>query len=112
MVATSASPVPPFRVRVVRDRGDVVVAPAGELDIASAGLLERELRELGVDRDDRVVLDLRALDFLDSTGLRLLITVRNSAKRAGHGLVLVAGPPRVQRIFELTGTRGLFDWRD
>jgi len=36
--------------------------------------------------------------------------VRNDAKRARRRLDVVPGPPRVQRIFELTATRGLFDW--
>ena len=111
MLATSPSPLPPFCVRVVRERGEIVVAPAGELDIASAAVLEREIHGLRVTRGDRVVIDLRGVDFLDSTGLRLLISLRNSAKRGGYGLIVAPGPARVQRVFELTGTRGLFDWR-
>ncbi len=111
MIATTARSVPSLRVRVVRDVGDVVVAPSGEIDIASAPVLERELRALAVERDERLVIDLRAVDFLDSSGLRLLIALRNTAKRAGWRLVVVPGPARVQRIFDLTGTRGLFDWR-
>ncbi|MDX6678985.1 MAG: anti-sigma factor antagonist [Solirubrobacteraceae bacterium] len=111
MLATSASQIPPFSVRVVHDRDEVVVELTGELDIASADELEREIRELRADGVACVVIDLRGVDFLDSTGLRTLISLRNAAKRAGHGLVVVPGPPRVQRIFELTATRSLFDWR-
>ncbi len=111
MLATSPSPLLPFCVRVLRERGEIVVAPAGELDIASADVLQREFCELHLTRADRVVLDLRGVDFIDSTGLRLLISLRNSAKRGGYGLIVAPGPARVQRVFELTGTRGLFDWR-
>lgn len=97
----------PLLVRVRHAGEEVVVAPAGELDIASAGVLEREL---GSQPADRVVLDLREIAFMDSTGLRLLISLRNTARRNGRRLLVVPGPPNVQRLFELTGTRGLFDW--
>lgn len=83
----------------------------GELDLASADVLEREVRRLRVAGFDRVVVDLRRVDFMDSTGLRLLISLRNTAKREGHRLLIVPGPRQVQRIFDLTATRGLFDWR-
>jgi len=111
MNAVSVSPIAPFRVRVTQDRGEVVVAPAGELDLASAAMLEREIRELPGDVE-RVVVDLRKVEFIDSTGLRMLLSVRNGAKRERRRLCVVPGPPRVQRIFELTGTRGLFDWAE
>jgi anti-anti-sigma factor len=52
------------------------------------------------------------VEFLDSMGLRVLLSLRNDAKRDGHSLVLVPGPRAVQRVFALTATRTLFDWRD
>ncbi len=111
MIATPASPIRPFCVRVVREGDEVVVAPQGELDLASADMLEREIRALVAEPGERVVLNLRGVDFIDSTGLRTLLSLRNTALREGHGLTVVPGPPRVQRIFDLTGTRGLFHWR-
>jgi anti-sigma B factor antagonist len=112
MIATPASPAPPFCVRLTRHDHDVVVAPAGELDVGSAGVLEAEIRELGARRVDRVVVDLRGVGFIDSTGLRLLLGMRNTALREGYALTVIPGPPRVQRVFDLTATRGLFHWRD
>ena len=100
-----------FSISVVPDREEVAVIPAGELDLASAELVEREVRDLCRSGFDRIVLDLRQLEFLDSSGLRALLSLRNDAKRDGHRLELVAGPRRVQRVFEITATRGLFDWR-
>lgn len=90
---------------------EVVVTPRGGLDLAAVDALERHvlgLRRAGVRR---VVVDLRELDLLDSAGLALLLSLRNEAKRHGHRLELVPGPRRVQRTFELTTTRALFDWR-
>ena len=51
-------------------------------------------------------------ELLDSTGLRVLLSLRNDAKRDGHSLVLIPGSPAVQRVFALTATRTLFDWRE
>jgi anti-sigma B factor antagonist len=102
----------PFSVVAVPERGEVVVVLTGELDLASADLLEREVRRCRVAGGDCVVVDLRHVAFIDSTGLRLLISLRNTAQRERHRLIVVPGPHRVQRIFDLTGTRGLFDWRE
>lgn len=112
MKAIPSQSVEQFSVGVVRDRDEVVVALTGELDLATADMLEREIRELRHSGCDRVVVDLRQLDFMDSAGLRVLISLRNTAKCVGHRLILVPGPRQVQRIFDLTATRGLFDWRD
>lgn len=100
----------PFCVDVSPECGEVVVALTGELDVDSTDALEREIRRLRLAGFDRVVVNLRGLEFIDSTGLRLLISLRNTARREGHELVVVPGPRQVQRIFELTATRSLFDW--
>jgi anti-sigma B factor antagonist len=108
--AVRSSPRPPFSVSVDAGPHEVIAAPRGDLDLAVADAFERKVRELG--RDGRiVVIDLRGVDFLDSSGLRSLLSLRNDAKRNHHQLVLVPGPPGVRRVFHLTGTRGLFDWR-
>lgn len=112
MSIAATPPIPPFRVDVVTECGAVVVALSGELDLASVDVLEREVRRLRLAGSNHVVVDLRDVEFMDSTGLRLLISLRNTAKREGHGMVVVPGSHQVQRIFDLTATRGLFDWRD
>jgi len=112
MSAGTFAPVQPFRVDVVPDREEVAVVLTGELDLASADVLESEVCELRGAGFGRVVVDLREVDFIDSAGLRVLLSLRNTAKRRGHSLTIVPGPRRVQRIFDLTATRGLFDWRD
>ncbi len=102
----------PFSVAVVPNRHEVAVIPKGELDLSCVDALDREVRELRAAGFDQIVLDLRQVRFLDSTGLRLLLGFRNDAQRDGHDLTLVRGPRAVQRIFELTATHSLFDWRD
>ena len=111
MAATQVPPVQPFSIGVVPDRELVAVVPAGELDLSCAGELDREVRDLRRVGFDRVVVDLRQLRFMDSTGLRVLLGLRNDAQSDGYELTLRPGPPAVQRVFELTATHELFVWR-
>jgi anti-sigma B factor antagonist len=75
----------------------------GELDLASAPELERRLAELERQRPDRLIVDLTALSFLDSTGLRVLLQAEARASERGSELVLRPGEASVQRIFDVTG---------
>jgi anti-anti-sigma factor len=58
------------------------------------------------------VLDLRELTFLDSTGLRLILSERMAARKTGGRFELIAGPPEVQRVFELTRVLDALTFRD
>jgi anti-anti-sigma factor len=78
--------------------------------MGTADELEREVRRLRDRGVRRIVVDLRGVEFVDSFGLRALITMRNDAKRNNHELCLMRPPAGVRRILTLTGTRGLFDW--
>ncbi len=92
------------------DHEELRFAPIGDLDLVAGESLEVEVRRRMSEQTERVVVDLRRVDLLDSTGLRVLITLRNEVRRNGRRLALVDGPPAVQRVFQLTATRGLFDW--
>jgi anti-anti-sigma factor len=92
----------PFRCEVEPRRDIVRVALAGELDIASVGEVQAQLSELREAGFEHVVLDLRELTFIDSTGLRLILSENAVARENGGRFELIAGPPRVQRVFELT----------
>jgi anti-anti-sigma factor len=86
------------------ERGAVAfVTLSGELDLLSIGDLEPELERLaGEPGIDVVALDLRELDFLDSSGLRLVVMAERRLREVGRGLVLVRGTQPVQRVFEIT----------
>jgi len=101
----------PFGLTVTQSDGEVAVVLAGELDLESADTLNNRVSELQLRGITEIVLDLRKVDFIDSSGLRTLLALRNVAKRNGHALTLVAPAPTVGRVFDVTGTRGLFDWR-
>jgi anti-sigma B factor antagonist len=94
-----------FRVEVREQPGATLLAVSGELDLASSPALEEELqRALGM-QPEVVILDLRALEFMDSTGLSLLIKAHQSAEGTVKRLCLVKGPPQVQRLLTLTGVQ-------
>jgi anti-sigma B factor antagonist len=75
---------------------------AAELDIASAPRFERVLRRAELQAR-LVVLDLRDLTFMDSFGLRLIVAGNRRVQRMGRRLVLLRGPPQVQRLLAVTG---------
>jgi anti-sigma B factor antagonist len=82
---------------------EVTLTLCGEIDIATAPALECELRDAESSRARRVVLDLGALDFIDSTGIHLLIHAQQRADADGHQLVLTRVPAHAERLFGLTG---------
>jgi anti-anti-sigma factor len=93
----------------VEERGpDRVVTLAGELDIASAPALEEALAA-GAN-GGRVVLDLRGLEFMDSTGLRSILIAAKTADERDISFALVQGPPAVHRVFEITQTAERLNW--
>src|SRR3954470_19136046 len=83
----------------------VRVALSGELDMSSALLFDEELRRIEDDGDsaDTLVLDLRPLKFMDSTGLRLILSAHSRARRSGRKLRIIPGGDAIRRIFRLTG---------
>jgi len=99
-----------FRCDVVHERARVRIVVAGELDLVGVPRLEQTLRTFLYTGFGRVVLDLRRLSFIDSTGLTLILRYAEAARLAGLRFGLIPGPPAVQRIFELTGTNALFDF--
>lgn len=97
---TSMEPPPSFEVAVERRDATLVAAPAGELDLATAPQLLAALRSQ--DDYERLVIDLRLLSFMDSSGLRLLVAETDRATRGGYELRLVRGGAEVGRLLRLT----------
>jgi anti-sigma B factor antagonist len=92
----------PFRVDVEPDRESVRVAPVGELDIATVDKLQVEVSRLLETGFAKIVLDLRGVRFLDSTGLRLVLELDGAARAQSHELWVIRGSDVVHRIFEVT----------
>ena len=79
-----------------------VVVVQGEVDLATVDALRAELTA-ALDRAGKVVLDLREVAFMDTQGLAAVIEAQQSATASGAEFVLVRGPERIHRLFEMIG---------
>ena len=104
--------VEPFSCNVTRESDHVVVAPRGELDMATAGAVEAELRRVVRADPPGIVLDLSGLSFMDSSGLHLVVRWAEESARDGFGFELKPGPPAVQRVFELASLADSLPFRN
>ena len=92
-----------FSFETTTDGVRATVALRGELDMLATSELEHELARLASEPGvAEVALDLRELDFLDSSGLRAVLLGSRLLAENDRRLVLVRGPSPVQRVFELT----------
>ena len=89
-------------VEVRRTSDRAIVRLSGELDLASAPLLEREIEDVRGE-EGALVLDLDALEFIDSTGLRLILAEYERTTKGGRGFAVTKGSKQVQRLLEITG---------
>ena len=87
------------------ERDVVRVCPFGEVDIDTAGQIREQLENATATGTKHVVLDLRGVTFLDSTGLHLVLEADAASRAQGWEFGLIGGPPDVQRVFDLTGSR-------
>ena len=94
----------------VADRA-TVIAVSGELDLAGAAALEQELAG-AQESANVVVLDLRGVEFIDSSGLRLIAIAAQRARDGVGRLALVPGPDQVMRVFEITRMRERLEFVD
>ena len=93
---------PVFKIRTRDEDGGLVLLLSGELDLAGAPELTDKLaaaREAGY----RLTVDLSGLDFIDSSGLGVLVRFNNAAVAEGYEYSVIAGPPQVHRAFVLSG---------
>jgi anti-anti-sigma factor len=80
--------------------------------MASAPTLGRALAQIPMDGDTRLVLDLRGLCFIDSTGIRAILLAQELCAQCGSEFSLIPGHAHVQRVFEICGPFDHFSFRD
>jgi anti-anti-sigma factor len=80
----------------------VVLRLRGELDLAGAPLLRDQIERLEVPATTMIVLDLEGLQFMDSTGLRAILSARERALERGQGFAVTPGSQQVQRLLAVT----------
>jgi anti-anti-sigma factor len=84
-------------------REPVTLELAGELEISSVAAARTRLVALELAAGDQLVLDLRAVTFIDSTGVRLILQAREHARRRRAGFMLLCGEGEVLRVLALSG---------
>jgi anti-sigma B factor antagonist len=93
-----------LQIEVRRDSDRAVMTLRGELDLASAPALARELETLQAADPPAplIVLDVRELEFIDSTGLRVILAANTRAREGGHEFALTQVQPQLQRLLTIT----------
>ena len=91
-----------FRVEVRKEGREALIAVTGELDLASAPELEQVLERFSDEPTELLVIDLRGVDFMDSTGLSIIVKAHQRFAESGRGqprqgLLSGAAPPRPDR---------------
>ena len=84
-----------------------ILAVTGELDLRTSPQLEECLERVWASGAELVILDLRQIEFMDSTGLRILLGAHQRAQQSGRRFALVRGADQVERVLTLTGVRDL-----
>ncbi len=82
--------------------GAVRLMLKGELDLSTMSQLDEALDQADA-WDKHLILDLRALEFVDSSGLHAVLRVDRRLQESGGELTIVRGPRSVERLFMLTG---------
>ncbi|MFL5841235.1 MAG: STAS domain-containing protein [Thermoleophilaceae bacterium] len=91
-----------FTIQTRSDEGVTHMVLAGEFDLAALPQFEDAIAAVEAGRPAAIVVDLSGLSFMDSSGLRALVTADERAHAAGRRLAIVPGPPPVRRVFEIT----------
>src|SRR5919108_3184488 len=99
---------PRFSFEVAKEPRGTLVTLSGELDVVCADVFRRKFVDVTDDEPERVVIDLRGLTFLDSTGLALLLRVNEMSQDLGFALAMVSTDGDVaSKIFRMTGTNAV-----
>ena len=108
-MATDEPTLEPVIAIAVEHRGSgAVVTVGGDLEFGTAASLRSALIELAQRGCDPLVVDLADLEFIDSTGLSLLVQAQQRIESQGHRFVLRNPAERVQRVLEISGLTELF----
>jgi len=100
----------PFDVQAVATGPHAVVSVSGEIDAHTAPMLRERLMALVDEGIDRLVVDLRAVNFIESVGLGTLVAARKRLRPFDKSLCLVIEPAQsvLKRTFEITGLDKVF----
>jgi anti-anti-sigma factor len=104
--------IPSFGIQVLENGVSTRIAPTGELDIATTPALEQAIADATTAPGVTLVLDLRELTFMDSTGLRTLAQTNARAEQDGFTLSIWRGSRQIERVLEISGLGALLPLED
>ncbi|MBV8219866.1 MAG: STAS domain-containing protein [Solirubrobacterales bacterium] len=97
-----------FEVTSEREGSQMVIRVVGEIDLATAPHLQRHIDAAQADDVSSVVLDIDGVTFIDSTGVRLVITAQSHARAARQDFALRRVPSHIRRLLALIGVADRF----
>jgi anti-anti-sigma factor len=97
-------------VTAIPDRGTVRVRARGEVDLAGRHVLDAQIRELWDSGWEDVVVDLREVTFMDSSGVHVLIAHHRRALEQGRRFSIIRGSAPVRRVLQVTGVDQLLNY--
>jgi anti-sigma B factor antagonist len=92
-----------LRIDVRHEQDRVVLELHGELDLLGAPLLQSEIESAEIEAAKMIVLDLEDLQFIDSAGLRVILTAHDRARKREQEFALTRGSQQVQRLLTIAG---------
>jgi anti-sigma B factor antagonist len=92
----------PFQVRIADETDATIVRTAGEIDLQHSPTLRSSLLALAERKPRRVIVDLSAVTYVDSSGVGTLVEFKRRLERGGGEVILAGLQPRVRSVFEIT----------
>ena len=99
---------PAISISIEHEGAGAIVIVGGDLEFGTAAALRTTLIDLAQRGSNPLVVDLAQLDFIDSTGLSLLVQAKQRIESQGQEFVLRHPTDRVQRVLEISGLADLF----
>ena len=90
--------------------GKLVATLNGQLDTAAAVQVEKELKPLYDNEDKDIVIDCENLEYIASSGLRIMLGILKKAKQHGHTVTLTGLNDDIKNVFKMTGFINLFNF--
>jgi anti-sigma B factor antagonist len=102
-VTGSANGGSQFGIALESNEGTSYLRLEGELDLACKETFEQQLIDVTAQRPAGVIVDLSRLEFVDSSGLRMLAEAESTCRESGIEYGVIAGSGQARRLFDLTG---------
>lgn len=99
-----------MKTKIEEIEGKIVATLEGELDTAAAIEVEKALQPLYKSDGSDIVIECEKLDYIASSGLRILLGILKSAKSAGGKVILHHVNDDIKNVFQLTGLINLFEF--